>query len=104
MTPKPSLLVAALAPVEQVVARLGVRRRIEIEATPCLRLRRLVAGEEVRHEIHHVLELHVDLLEVFVELCILLVFAARGGRVAFARIILIFAAHFHLNDEVSKLL
>ena len=104
MTPKPSLLVAALAPVEQVVARLGVRRRIEIETTPCLRLRRLVAGEEVRHEIHHVLELHVDLLEVFVELCILLVFAARGGRVAFARIILVFAAHFHLNDEVSKLL
>ena len=83
---------------------MGIRWRIEIETAPCLGLRRLVAGEEVGHEIHHVLELHVDLLEVFVELCILLVFAARGGRVAFAWIILIFAAYFHLNDEVSKLL
>lgn len=81
---------------------MGIRRRVE--TTPCLRLGCLVAGEEVRHEVHHVLELHVDLLEVFVELGILLVFAARGGRVAFAWIILIFAAYFHLNDEVSKLL
>ena len=67
MAAEPSLLVAALAPVEYVVTGLSVRRRVHIDGPRCLSLRRLVTGEEVRHKVHHVLEFHVNLFEIFVK-------------------------------------
>ena len=67
MAPEPSLLVAALAPIEDVVTRLSVWRRVHIDRPRCLSLRRLITGEEVRHKVHHVLEFHVYLFEIFVK-------------------------------------
>ena len=73
MAPEPCLLVAALAPIEDVVTRLSVWRRVHIDRPRCLSLRCLITGEEVRHKVHHVLKFHVNLFEIFVEFGVLLV-------------------------------
>ena len=84
------------------MARLGVWCWIEVEGSRHFSLGRLIAGKEIRHEVHHVLELHVNLLEVFIEFSIVWVFTARGRGVALARIVLQFVTYLHLHDKVGK--